>query len=91
MVLRIESALEGQLMTLRLSGRLQAEHLPDLRAQIEGGTGKVGLNLEEVKLVDQEAVSFLATCEANGVEIIGCPTYIRNWISRERAGGGNSN
>jgi ABC-type transporter Mla MlaB component len=90
MVLRIERALEGQLTTLRLSGRLQAEHLADLKAQIDGSTRKVVLNLEEVKLVDQEAVSFLAACEANGVRLIGCSPYVRNWIARERAGGGNS-
>jgi hypothetical protein len=38
--------------------------------------------------VDLEVVHFLARCEAAGVELLHCPSYIRQWISREnyRAG-----
>ena len=85
MVLRIEKVSEGPLVTLRLSGRLQWEHVDQLRAQIEGSTERVILDLEEVKLVDREVVRFLGVCESNGVEVSRCPLYIREWINREKA------
>jgi hypothetical protein len=85
MVLRIERVSGEQLMILRLSGRLQSEHVKELQAQIEGCTQKVMLDLREVKLVDQEIVCFLAVCEANGVELSQCSPYIRDWITRSRA------
>jgi len=46
---------------------------------------KIVLDLADVKLVDHDAVSFLAACEANGVELKHCSPYIRDWIARERA------
>jgi ABC-type transporter Mla MlaB component len=84
MVLRIEKVSREELIILRLSGRIQSEHLEELRAQIEGFKQKVALDLADVKLVDRDAVSFLAVCEANGVELRQCSAYIRDWIGRER-------
>jgi len=69
---------------LRLSGRLQSEHLEELKAQIETSMQQVVLDLEGVNLVDQDSVCFLAACEANGVEVSHCSPYIRDWISREK-------
>jgi hypothetical protein len=49
---------------------------------------RIALDLEEVTLVDIDIVQFLARSEAEGVELLHCPAYIREWISREnhRAG-----
>jgi anti-anti-sigma regulatory factor len=85
MVLKIETTVEGQFRILRLSGRLEAEQLEQLKAQIEANGPKVALDLEDVKLVDQDSVSFLATCEANGVQLRQCSHYIRSWITREKS------
>jgi len=41
--------------------------------------------MKEVKLVDRDVVSFLASCEAKGVNIVNCPAYIREWIQKEAA------
>jgi anti-anti-sigma regulatory factor len=90
MVLRIEKVSDGPLMILRLSGRLQSEHVDQLRAQIEGSKQRVMLDLEEVKLVDRDVVRFLGLCEANGAELSQCSAYIRDWIDRERASQGDS-
>ena len=84
MVLRIEKVSDGLLMILRLSGRLQSEHVDQLRDQIERSTHRVILDLEEVKLVDRDVVRFLGLCEANGVELNQCSPYIRDWIVREK-------
>jgi hypothetical protein len=90
MTLRIERVSRGQVRILRLSGRLQSEHLKDLEAQTGGSPQKVVLDLEQVKLVDQEAVRFLAACETTGVQLTHCSPYIRDWINREEADRGRS-
>lgn len=73
-------------MALEVSGRLEGEHLTELQEALtaEGAEEDVVLDLKQVKLVDQEAVSFLAGCEASGAELRNCPSYIREWIARER-------
>jgi len=90
MALRIERISHGQVEILRLSGRLQSEHLKDLEAQIGGSPQKVMLDLEQVKLVDVEAVRFLAACETTGVQLTHCSPYIRDWITREGTNRGRS-
>lgn len=90
MVIRIERVLDGQFMILRLSGRLRSEHVEQLKSQIEGNAQTVTLDLHEVKLVDREVVHFLGLCEANGVRLIECSPYIRDWIDRVRASEGDS-
>jgi anti-anti-sigma regulatory factor len=84
MTLRIEQVSDGHVVILRLSGRLQSEHLEELKAHIEGITQKVILDLDQVKLVDREVVCFLVACELDGVQLNQCSPYIRDWINRER-------
>jgi hypothetical protein len=43
--------------------------------------------LEEVDLVDVEAVRFLNACQSQGVRMLHRSAYIREWMLRER---GNS-
>lgn len=87
MVLRIEKVSHGQLVILRLSGRLQLEHREELKLQIEACGEGVVLDLEDVKLVDREMVRFLGFCETNGTELRHCSPYIREWIVREKSAG----
>jgi hypothetical protein len=42
--------------------------------------------LKEVKLVDRDAVRFLAHCETKGATLQNCPVYIREWMRRETDG-----
>jgi len=69
-----------------LSGRIEAEYLSELRRLIEGEERRrpLTLDLGEVKLVDRDAVTFLAQCEAAGATLENCPAYIRESIARER-------
>ena len=85
MTLKIEKHSDGHKTTIRLIGRVQAEHLSDLQALItEGGPGVV-LDLEELTLVDVEAVHFFGNCGKNHVALLHCPPYIRDWIAKEKA------
>ena len=70
---------------VRLSGELRSEHLDQVKAEIDCcGTSAV-LDVEEVDLVDVEGVRFLNACEANGISVVHCSPYIREWMSLERS------
>ena len=84
MTLRIESASDGHSTTLRLVGRMRSEHVDALQAQIKNGGSRIVLDLEEVSLVDVDVVRFLGTCHAEGIQLVHCSPYIRDWIAKER-------
>ena len=75
---------EGHRTTLRLIGHLRAACLEALQTQIEGNGPRTVLDLDEVTLVDVEAVRFLRTCEAAGIAVLHGPPSIREWIAREQ-------
>ena len=85
MTLKIQISTKGEDVTFTLSGRINAEEVAELQRlfKAEGQDHRIVLDLKEVKLVDLEAVRFLACCEGNGVQIEECPAYIREWIVRE--------
>jgi len=51
--------------------------------QIASAGPKVVLDLDEVTLVDVEVVRSLEGWEAEGVEVLHCSPYIREWMLRE--------
>ena len=85
MTLKIERISVNRGARIRLSGEFRFECLDQVKAEIERG-GPVDLDLEEVDLVDVESVRFLNTCEADGISVLHCSPYIRDWMRRERAG-----
>ena len=86
-MIRIETSVHGDLVTFALFGRLESENLPELKRVLDNadGTRKIVLDLKEVRLVDREAIMFLAQFEKCNATIANCPPYIREWIVRERA------
>ncbi len=84
MTCKIERHTDGQHTTLRLIGRLQAQHLEALQAQLESHGPRTVLDLDEVTLVEVEVVRFLGGCEAAGIAVLHCSPYIREWIRREQ-------
>ena len=84
MTLRIEKNSNGQRTTIRLIGRMRREHIEELKAQIKSGGTSVTLDLNEVSLVDLDVISFLATCQTEGISLVHCSRYINNWIAKER-------
>ena len=84
MTLKIEKYSDGHSTTIRLIGRMQAEHSEELEKQIRESGPAVTLDLEEVTLVDVEIVRFLGACEARGGTLLNCSPYIRDWIGKER-------
>ena len=84
-MLRIERSANGQVV-FTLSGRMETEDIEQFRQLlvIETPRQPVRFDLRYVTLVNQDAVTFLAHCEANGIELENCPLYIRNWIDQEK-------
>ncbi len=70
--------------TLSLSGRIRADHLREIRGQLNAPCDRFAFDLKEVTLVDSDTVRFLGLCELEGVRLANCAHYIREWISRER-------
>jgi hypothetical protein len=84
MTLKIERISGKRRTRIRLSGALRSEHCDQVKAEIERGGPRIALDLEEVDLVDVEGVRFLNACEAEGISMLRCSPYIREWMLRER-------
>ena len=84
-MLKIARTTNAGTTTLIVSGRLNAEQLPDLRRLVEAEhASDVVLDLNEVRLVDVEVVRFLLHWELQGMRLTQCPAYVREWMVRER-------
>jgi len=84
MTFRSEKVSDGKNTVLWLSGRIQSEHLEDLKSQIESNGDTIVLDLDEVTLVDVGVIHFLGSCERAGIELRHCPPFVREWIAREQ-------
>jgi len=84
-MLRIERSANGQVV-FTLSGRMQTEDIEQFQQLLVVETlgQQLMFNLRDVTLVNQDAVTFLADCEANGIKLESCPLHIRNWIDQEK-------
>ena len=69
-------------VVLRVSGRIDAEHLSELRSCMSRHGPNVVLDLDEVRLVDVATVRFLVRCEADGMQLRNCSRYIRKWMDQ---------
>jgi len=84
-MLKITRAANGEVV-FKLSGRMGAENVGELERlfSTEAGSRPIVLDLKDLTLVDEDAVSFLRRCEADSVQLSNCPAYIRKWITGER-------
>ena len=84
-MLRIERSANGQVV-FTLSGRMQTEDIEPVQQLlvVETPGQQLMFNLRDVTLVNQDAVTFLADCEAKGIKLESCPLHVRNWIDQEK-------
>ncbi|MGH9502812.1 MAG: hypothetical protein ACRD20_08180 [Terriglobales bacterium] len=85
MTLKIERISSKDGTRIRMSGELRSDQLDEVKAEIERGA-TIALDLEEVDLVDVESVRFLNARESEGISVVHCSPYIREWMRREQAG-----
>lgn len=73
-------------VTIALEGNVASEALPEIQRLVDGGSQasrNIVLDLAEVTLMDRAAVRFIAGLLQEGVEVLNCPVYIKDWILRE--------
>jgi hypothetical protein len=87
-MLRIRKSINGEAL-FSLSGRIRKEHISELEAliQAEDKDRGISIDLKEVTLAGEDGITFLAGCESQGIMLVNCPRYIREWITRERGQG----
>ena len=69
---------------LERNRQVAQHHIAEIQAEIRRYHPRLAFDLGEATLVDREVVCFLASQEMEGVELVECPRYIREWIARER-------
>jgi hypothetical protein len=86
-MLRIERSGNGEVL-FTLSGRIETEEVKELQRllALEVSGRQLMFDLEDVTLVNQDAVEFLARREASGIRLNHCPRHIRRWIDQLRVG-----
>jgi len=84
MTMRIETTSDGQAVVLRLIGRIESTYLDELQAEVRRYRLPLVLDLDQVTLVDVGVVRFLIACEAEGIELLRCAPYIREWMRTNR-------
>jgi hypothetical protein len=86
MMLKIRKSEDRGRAIFTLSGRIEEEHLSELRELLDDDAKRteITLDLKEVRLADRGSVRFLAACEARGIRLLNCPPYIREWIATGR-------
>jgi hypothetical protein len=84
-MLRIERSANGQVV-FTLSGRMQTEDIEQFQQLlvVETPGQQLMFDLQDVTLVNQDVVTFLADCEAKGIKLESCPLHIRNWVDQEK-------
>jgi anti-anti-sigma regulatory factor len=84
-MLKIQRSSNGEVV-FTLIGRIGMEHVPELQRlfSLEETGRQVSLDLQEVTLVERDAIKFLAECEADKIRLENCPAYVRAWVDRER-------
>ena len=84
-MLKITRAANGEVV-FKLSGRMGSENVSELERlfSAEAGSRRIVLDLKDLTLVDQDAVSFLRRCEADSLQLRNCPAYIRKWMTGGR-------
>jgi anti-anti-sigma regulatory factor len=80
-MLKITRTANGEVV-FKLSGQMGAENVGELERlfSAEAGSRRTVLDLKDLTLVDQDAVSFLRRCEGDSLKLRNCPAYIRKWI-----------
>jgi predicted metal-binding protein len=84
MTLRIERSARERFTIFTLSGRMETEHVVELKQLFDHDYRNIILDLQDLRLADRDAVRFLKGCEKDGMKLQNCPEYVREWMDREK-------
>jgi hypothetical protein len=82
--MRIRRSARGEVV-FTLSGQMDDEPIAELETLIssEANGSRIVLDLKDVTLVNESAITFLIRCEANSITLKNCPAYVREWINAQ--------
>ena len=83
-MLRIHRKANGEVVFV-LSGRLDNDRVAELGVLIgqEGKDRRIVLDLKDMTLTGQDGITFLARCQAEGIALLNCDPYVREWITMQ--------
>ena len=84
MTLRIKWLCEDHGTRICLSGELRCAYLANLLSEIDQFRHAATLDLDEVSVVDIDGIRFLNECQAQGIQVVNCSPYIREWMLQEK-------
>ena len=87
MTLKIQRIRENHGTWICLSGELRCSHLLDLRAEIQQVAQPMTLDMDEVDVVDIDGIRLLNECQTQGIQVVNCSPYIREWMFQEKRTG----
>jgi hypothetical protein len=84
-MLRIRRSASGEVV-FTLSGQMEEEPIAELETLIssEANGSRIVLDLKDVTLFNENAITFLMRCEVNSITLMNCPAYVRGWINAQR-------
>jgi len=86
MTFRIETTERGGCTVFIMSGRIETPAIAELERlfQCQIDDRDIVLDLKDVSMVDRDVMHFFLRCEADGVRLESCASYIREWMEREK-------
>jgi hypothetical protein len=84
-MLRIQRSGNGEVV-FTLSGRMDEDDIAELETliRLEPDRHRIVLDLRNLTLAGQDAISFLERWETEGITLKNCAAYVREWITRSR-------
>ena len=84
-MLRIQRSANRDVV-FTLSGQMDDESIAEMETLIssEANERRIALDLKNLTLVNENAITFLVRCEANSITLKNCPAYVREWINAQR-------
>jgi hypothetical protein len=84
-MLRIQRWANGEVV-FTLSGQMDEEAIAELETlmNLETNGRRMVLDLKDLTLVNEAAITFFVRCEANSITLKNCPAYVREWINAKR-------
>jgi hypothetical protein len=84
-MLRIDRSENGGVV-FTLSGQMDEEAIAEVETLInsEAKGCRIVLDLRDLTLANDDAITFLMRCEASSITLKNCPAYVREWIKARR-------
>jgi hypothetical protein len=84
-MLRIQRS-ENDGVVFTVSGQIDEEAIVALKTLISSEPDRrpIVLDLKDLTLANENAITFFVRCEANRIALRNCPAYVREWINAQR-------